>query len=104
MNYLEKILYSIEKDFLDDPNRIWEQLEEDDLLVTSTRGSKYIVSVDNYDSRNRIINIKFIYSIATNKFYGETGKESPSMVERGPTTEELTKLKSNPDYLIFISK
>lgn len=100
---LTKILAEIEAEFEKDPYLVWEFLEEDDLLITRSNRNSYIIGVRKYLKERRMIAVKFIYSLQTDTFYQDSGLESPEIVERGPSAREVEQLRTNVDYLTFVS-
>ncbi len=102
MTEIEKRLKEIELEFNND-SLIWTHLEEDDLLVTKSKNSRYIIGVKRFNSKTNMIDVKFIYSLQSDSFYPDDGNESPDRVERCPSSEEVDRLTKNVKYQIYLS-
>lgn len=98
---MENVLRKIEMEASKDPHYVWNFLAENDLLVTKSGGRLFIIGVREYIPVRRMIAIKFIYDLQSDKFFRSSGLEYPDLVERGPTLWEAAQLNVNLDYQIF---
>lgn len=103
MRHIESMLSGIEAEFRRNVYKVWEYLQEGDLLVTESQGRFFIICVEEYLSSHRKIRIKFIYSLGMDAFYEDVGLESPALVVGYPTGIQIAQLRENVDYLTYQS-